>query len=146
MEFRKRKARYFLAVSLRCAIAIILPIIFPYNKYSVDHIVGYEWYIIIGVFYAISVLIIAISNSKMLYIIENDKVIIKNSNYEYTVDIKEIEYIKCMFSRGNRKAYEIVLPSHSPNTIYINVNLLNEEGQSLVTVLHAKYRVKLTNF
>ena len=51
-----------------------------------------------------------------------------------------------LHSRGNRKAYEIVLPSHSPNSIYINVNLLNEEGQSLVTVLHAKHRVKLTNF
>lgn len=146
MQFRKRKLRYLLGVSLGCAIMVFLPIIFPYDKYSVDHKVGYEWYIFIGVFFIISILLIAISNSKRCYIIENDKVIIKSSNDEYIVDIKEIEYIKCVFSRGNRKEYELVLPGYSPDTICINVNLLNEKGQALVTVLHDKYNVKLTNF
>lgn len=146
MQFQKRKARYFLAVSLGCAIAVILPTIFPLNRYSVDQKVGYEWYVMICVFYIVSLLLIAISNSKMYYIIENDRVIIKGSNYEYVVDIKEVDYIKCIFSKGNIKEYELVVSGRSPDTISINVNLLNEEGQSLVTVLHGKYSVRLTDF
>jgi len=144
MQFRKRKSTYFIADSFGCIIAAVLPIIFPYDYFHKK--IGYEWYIILGIFYIVSMLMIAVSNSKTCYVIENDEIIIKGLYDEYIVSIKEIEYIKCVFSTGNKKEYELVLPDYSPNTICINVNLLNEEGRSLVTVLHDKYGVKLTNF
>lgn len=146
MLFRKRKLRYFIAISLSCIMALILPILFPFSKYSMDHKIGSEWYVIIAIVYVVSIFVIAMSHSKICYVIEDDKIYFKGSYEDYIININEIEYIKCVFSRGNQKHYEIVLPKNLPNTISINVNLVNDTGESLITVLKNKYSVKFNNF
>jgi hypothetical protein len=82
------------------------------------------------------------------YIIENDKIIIKNSKNR-SIRISKIkcinqEWISSRFSnsKGSSAKYYIIL-KNSRNKLAIDLTFRNNKGQTLLTVLESKFDIKV---